>query len=336
LERRSSRLSRIRDTPLEKPRRFTEDAAAVLTERPLATMKRFVSLSLCLIAVLATATLPAAHAEDKPKKVKYVAPEGFAGHKWGDLLSTFDRLPQEPIGVGAAWMRSIEKQTDFHCVPISAPGPTMSGAVEGCDFQATLLRLRTDFEGGGIYVLSEYAVKDQGFRFGDEADGVVLHPVVYQFCANWGGSRKKHDVPQNFDSKNKFCGMRFVFESETREQLRKLPGEYVTNYDRMLDKLILKYGRPNEFLRRGRVVIETLEGDSSDVADRKFSIWRWCPATDNGFHTDCKASVVLSLDPATGEGTVLYSTPLLWEYAYARENYGFKGDRLYKMLHASK
>ena len=153
-------------------------------------MKRIVTLSLCLIAVLATATLPAAHAADKPKNVKYLAPEGFSGHKWGDLRTTFDRLPQEPIGVGAAWMRSIEKQTDFHCVPTSAPGPTMSGAVEGCDFQATLLRLRTDFEGGGIYVLSEYAVKDQGFRFGEEADGVVLHPVVYQFCANWGGSRK--------------------------------------------------------------------------------------------------------------------------------------------------
>ena len=31
---------------------------------------------------------------------------------------------------------------------------------------------------------------------------------------------------------------------------------------------------------------------------------------------------------------MLYSTPLLWEYAYARENYGFKGDRLFKLLHA--
>ena len=82
------------------------------------------------------------------------------------------------------------------------------------------------------------------------------------------------------------------------------------------------------------MVIETLEGDSSDQADRKFSIWRWCPARDNGLHTSCTASVVLSLDPATGVGTVLYSTPLLWEFAYARENYGFKGDKLFSMLHA--
>jgi hypothetical protein len=33
---------------------------------------------------------------------------------------------------------------------------------------------------------------------------------------------------------------------------------------------------------------------------------------------------------------VLYSTPKLWEYAYARENNGFKGDRLFKLLHAWK
>ena len=83
----------------------------------------------------------------------------------------------------------------------------------------------------------------------------------------------------------------------------------------MLDKLLTKYGRPNCFLRRGQVIIETVEGDSSHLADRKFSIWRWCPAVGDGLRTSCKASVVLWLDPATGVGTVLYSTPLLWEYA---------------------
>ena len=102
----------------------------------------------------------------------------------------------------------------------------------------------------------------------------------------------------------------------------------------MLDKLLAKYGQPTGYLRRGRVIIETLEGDSTDVSERRFSIWRWCPASGDGFHTSCKASVTLSLDPTTGTGTVLYSTPLLWEFAYARENYGFKGDRLYKLLHA--
>jgi len=283
-----------------------------------------------LTAFCATQT-PAANSG---KRVRYVAPDGFAAHKWGDLRTSFDRLPDEPIGVGAAWMKPKEKESTFTCVPNSAAPSPSGGANEACDFQATLLRLRKSFEGGGFYVLSEYTIKDQGFRYGDEADGVVLHPVVYQFCANW--SQTKREVPPKFDEMNKFCGMRLVFQSESREQLAKLPGDYVTSYDRMLEKLLSKFGRPEGYLRRGRVVIETLEGDSSDAGDRKFSIWRWCPAHDDGFHTGCDASVVLSLDPATGVGTVLYSTPLLWEYAFARENNGYKGDRLFKMLHARK
>jgi hypothetical protein len=277
----------------------------------------------------------AAHAADG-KRVKYVPPEGFAGHKWGDLRSSFDRLPETPIGVGAGWMRSIEKQTaDGACVPVGPPGPTMSGAIGGCDFGATLLRLRKTFEGGGTYVLSEYAIEGQGFRFGDETNGVQLHPVLYEFCANWPGATSKRGVePPNFDELNKFCGMRLLFQSETREQLRSLPQDHVTAYDRVLDLLLAKYGRPHGYLRRGRVLIETVEGDTSDVADRKFSIWRWCPAVGDGLKTTCTASVTLSLEPTTGKGTVLYATPLLWEYAYAREHYGFKGDRLYKLLHA--
>lgn len=284
------------------------------------------------MTALLVAVMPA-HAADKPKKVKYVAPEGFGGHAWGELRSSFGRLPTEPVGVGAAWMRPQEKESTFECVPLSNPGAQITGAVGGCDFQATLLRMRKSFEGGGFYVLSEYTIEGQGFRYGEEKDGLVLHPVVYQFCANW--DETKREVPPKFDEINKFCGVRFMFQSDTREELRKQPAEYMTNYDRMLDKLVAKFGQPDNFRRRGQVVIETMEGESSDQADRKFSIWRWCPARDKGLHTDCTASVVLSLDPATGVGTVLYSTPLLWEFAFAREQNN-KGDRLFKMLHARK
>jgi hypothetical protein len=289
-----------------------------------------------IVTVLTTALLfaGAAYGDEAPKHVRYVPPEGFAGHKWGDLRTAFDRLPDRPIGVGAGWMRSIEKQEDFTCVPDMRTGQ-ITGAVGGCDFQATLLRLRKTFEGGGTYVLSEFEIEGQGFRFGDEANGVQLHPVVYEFCANWPGPTSKRGVePPNFDKLNKFCGMRFLFDSETREQLRALPPDHVTNYDRVLDLLLAKFGRPHGYLRRGRVLIETVEGESTDVADRKFSIYRWCPAVGNGLKTTCTASVTLSLDPKTGQGTVLYATPMLWEYAYARENYGFKGDRLYRLLHA--
>jgi hypothetical protein len=283
-----------------------------------------------LVAALALPGIPAHAAAAE----KYVPPEGFAGFKWGELRTTFTRLPEEPIGVGAAWMAPKEKDVAWHCIPVANTGGQINGAVGGCDFQQTLLTLRKSFEGGGFYVLSEYTIDDQGFRYGDEKDGVVLHPIVYQFCANW--DETKREVPPKFDELNKFCGVRLMFESDSRDQLKGKPAEYLTNYDRMLEKLIEKFGEPANFARRGKVVIETIEGESSDQADRKFSIYRWCPAKDtDGFHTDCAASVVLSMDPATGVGTVLYSTPLLWEFAFAREK-NKKGDRLYRMLHARK
>jgi hypothetical protein len=301
-------------------------------------MKTSIKMHLCGFSALALTlfvSLNPAEAADKPKRVKYVAPEGFAGRTWGELRSSFDRLPEEPIGVGAGYMLSKEKQAAFTCVPGRPSGGTMSGVVDGCDFQATLLRIRKEYEGGGFYVLSEYAIPEQGFRMGEEKDGVLLHPVVYQFCANWSESVKKKQQPPNFDAINQFCGVRLQFQSETREELAKLPADHVTVYDRVLGQLLKKYGEPAGFLRRGQVTIETEEGETSNASERKFSIWRWCPANIDGFHTECKASVVLSINPATGLGTVLYSTPLLWEYAYARET-NKKGDRLYKLLHAKK
>jgi hypothetical protein len=274
-------------------------------------------------------------AADDSRPKKYVAPSGFAGHEWGELRTKFGDLPKDPLGVGAAYILPKEKQGTFTCVPGRPSGGTMSGVVDGCDFQATLLRLRKEYEGGGFYVLSEFVVPDQGLRMGDEKDGVLLHPVVWQFCANWSASVKKKDTPPQFDDINQFCGMRLQFQSESREQLAKLPSDHVTVYDRMLKLLLAKFGEPANFARRGKVVIETEEGETADNSERKFSIYRWCPAGGDGFHTTCKASVVMSINPATGLGTVLYSTPLLWEYAYARDT-NHQGDKLYKLLHAKQ
>jgi hypothetical protein len=289
-----------------------------------------------MFAALLLATAFAAHAADKPKKVQYVAPTGFDGHTWGELRTSpgFAQLPEKLYGVGAAWMRPVEKDLNFTCVPVSPTAMEMNTPAGGCDFQATLNTLRRKFEGGGFYVLSEYMIEEQGGVFGGEKDGVLLYPVVYQFCANWDSTKRQ--LPPTFDELNKFCGMRLMFKNETREELRNLPADHVTNYDRVLDKLVAKFGKPDRFIKRGQVIIETLEGDSADQKERKFSVWRWCPARDRGLHTSCTASVVLSLDLATGAGTVLYSTPLLWEYAFARQNNGYKGDYLFRMLHARK
>jgi hypothetical protein len=296
----------------------------------------FPTPSLRVLATLLLALTLSAHAANKPAKVKYVAPAGFDGHLWGELRTSegFAQLPLRAIGVGAAWMRPVEKEVSFTCVPAGGLDSQMGGMTGGCDLQATLQSVRKTFQGGGFYVLSEYTIADQGARFGAGGDGVVMHPVIYQFCANWDST--KRELPPTFDETNQFCGVRLMFETETPEELRGLPADHVTRYDRVLEKLIARFGKPDNFTRRGKVVIETLDGESSGQSERKFRIWRWCPARDRGLRTSCAASVVLSLEPATGDATVLYSTPLLWEFAYAREYNGNKGDRLFKLLHARK
>jgi hypothetical protein len=294
---------------------------------------RFLRFATALLLAIALS----AHAGgDKPKKMKYVAPEGFNGHLWGELLTgaNFAQVPLKAIGVGAAWMQPLQKRLDFTCVPAGGMDSQMGGVAGGCDLQATLNSIRRTFEGGGFYVLTEYTVEDQAARFGSDKDAVEIFPIIYQFCANWDST--KREVPPKFDELNKFCGVRLIFETETAEELRGLPADHVTNYDRVFNKLIAWFGTPDRYARRGQVVIESQEGESTGQKEREFKVWRWCPARDRGLHTSCAASVVLSLEPTTGAGTVLYSTPLLWEFAYAREHNGHKGDKLFKLLHARK
>jgi hypothetical protein len=110
----------------------------------------------------------------------------------------------------------------------------------------------------------------------------------------------------------------------------------VTRYELVLAELIAHYGKPSGFLRRGRVTIEPFDDGTESPAriDRQFSTWRWCPAQEHGVQTSCHASVVLSIDPDLGRGVVLFSTPLLWQYAYARETGYSQPDPLFTLLHA--
>jgi len=275
----------------------------------------------------------ASHAATNGEDVKYEPPEGFAGHRWGEVRAAFHRLPDEPIGVGAAWMRMQERQLGHSCQLNTQIPKYVTSWIDQCKWDATLMHGKSEFKAGGSYVLSEYSIDGQGFRFGDEANGLVLHPVIYQFCANWQGRRNKR-TPGNFDDLNRFCGMKFMFHTPIGEELRNLPADQPTPYDRVLALLVEKFGRPKGFKRRGKVYVDPVDGDGAEVDMHRFNTWRWCPAVDDGLRTECRASVTLSLDPTTGMAGIYYSTPILWEFAFAREKFGFQGDPLFKALHA--
>ena len=201
-------------------------------------------------------------------------------------------------------------------------------------FPGDAAALRKTFEGGGFYVLSEYSIEGQGFRFGDEADGVVLHPVDLPVLRELG-RRPRREVPPKFDEINKFCGVRLMFQSETREQLRKQPGRARDQLRPHAGEAARQVRQARQILRRGQVVIETLEGESSDPGRSQVQHLALVPgARPRPAHRPARRAWCCRSTRRPAVGTVLYSTPLLWEFAYARENNGFKGDRLFKMLHA--
>lgn len=263
-----------------------------------------------------------------PPPRHYSAPTGFDGHPWGEPRSAFDRLPQQAAVVLAAWTQGKEISKDIIC----------TGRFIGqCTVEDYVRAARTkQFEGDGFHVLSEYMVEGRGFKL--PQTGVTFYPVVYQFCANWHGMR--HKVPKDFDDINEFCGMRMLFDTESSAQLRQLPPDHVTQYDLVFAELLSRYGKPESFIWRGKVTVEPVDGPpiwasgDKEHADRKFNVWRWCPALQDGLMTRCKASIVLSIDPDLGRGVVLFSTPEVWKYASAREQGDARPDPLYTLLYA--
>jgi hypothetical protein len=272
----------------------------------------------------------------KPPR-RYKGPDGFAGHEWGEPRKSFTRLPEKPLMLRAAWTRGEQRDPEFVCTGVAASAADagvggVMDAMRACNINDVVTALSArKFDGAGFHVLSEYKIEAQGFRF--TGSGVTLYPVIYQFCAQWNAT--KREVPENYDEINQFCGMRLLFETETLGQLRALPEDHVTRYELVLSELISRYGKPANFLLRGRVTVQTLDGASDSERsqrDRKFSSWRWCPAKDRYASTLCRSSIILSIDPEAGRAVVLFATPWLWEYAHASQAM-HDDDPLFALMH---
>lgn len=263
---------------------------------------------------------------------RYQPPEGFAGHAWGETRASFERLPEQAQVMRAAWTRGKERIPEYICTGFSMNG-SFGSSCSITDILTAVQTARMGPEGAGFHVMSEYKVDSQGFRFTDS--GVILHPVLYQFCAHWNGVERVE--PENFDELNKFCGMRMLFDTESLAQLRDLPGDHVTRYELVLAELISRYGKPAKFLMRGKVSIHTLDDTSAEHSgnERRFSSWRWCPAKDRSMKTSCESSIVLSIDPEWGRGLVIFATPPLWQYAWASQDMT-GNDALFALMHGRK
>ena len=62
---------------------------------------------------LLRASAPSTPADDEAEAREIRGAGGFGGHNGATCERRFDRLPDEPIGVGAAWMSPREKADRF-------------------------------------------------------------------------------------------------------------------------------------------------------------------------------------------------------------------------------
>jgi hypothetical protein len=131
----------------------------------------------------------------------------------------------------------------------------------------------------------------------------------------------------------KLCGVRMVFKSETYDQLKSLSPDHVTTYEHLLSDLIDKYGEPEGYSMFGHVTVRGAEGQFSDPRERTFPTWRWCRPIDRAIAPKCDASITFGFNPESGNGVILFATPAVWEFAYARQNSQRGGDPMYKFMH---
>jgi hypothetical protein len=324
--------------PTAKPVRAQEPPSASLSDKPVTSNsqpKPQPKPLLDEVVYLAPGSVPVLPAGPK----KYLPPDNFNGRNWGAPRSHFDRLPAQPETVSVAFSNGERSSIRGDCISVGDESVWRATDVQSpdskCNISSVLRNFRPNGDGSGFHALSEYVIEGQGFKF--SKTGVLMHPVVYEFCAHWEQrTNEKVTAPENLDELNRFCGVRLSFETEALSQLRDLPADHVTRYDLVLAELNSRYGKPAGSARRGRVDIEPTgdKADSSARPDRRFSTYRWCPAPYLGLESHCEVSIVLSLDPQLGRGMVLFATPALWQYAYARESSTPDPDSLFMLMHA--
>jgi hypothetical protein len=261
---------------------------------------------------------------------EYRAPTGFNGHTWGKSFGTFKGLKlwhaQEVI-------RSPGKLLDsgIVCTPffrtISATEPPQ--LVYQC--QATL-----QGQGDGSFAVAEYYFNQDRNPWVRQRVEVVT--ISYLFCASWQGDYAPKDVKKRLT----LCGARINFRSDTKQQLlAKRDDSYESNLDRILRQLIAEHGEPPGYEQRGRITIETEEErlTTREKAGPEYVQYRWCGVTESApqLRPSCAATVTLVFDTLSGEGTVLYATSPMYDYAYGRHEQGRPGDdELYVLLNGRR
>ncbi len=278
--------------------------------------------SLAAAAILAVTLLfaPVSHAAD------YRVPTGFNGHLWDE---PFTALPGMKLWHANTARGTQGMATSFsvNCVQTG----NLGGDFSECD--TSLSTTSQQIEGEGSYALAEYYLNVDANPWA--SSGIRLLTISYLYCA----SAKSDYLPSAIKKTLKLCGSRVIFQSDTTAELQKRTEGYQSNFDRIVHRLIADYGEPPGYELHGKITIQSANGDEvSTTPERQkpeYVVYRWCGVSLPLRHVrpDCTATVTLEFEATHGFGTVLFATPPVYDYAYARWDVGDQKNDLYMLLY---
>jgi hypothetical protein len=248
----------------------------------------------------------------------YRPPRGFNGHLWGESLSAVRGL--------TFWKASTAhapegKLVDFR---ISCQQNAASGETCGAG------QIYREVQGDDSMALAEYYFDKDVNPWA--ADRIELYIISYLFCARARGEY----LPRPIKKVLQLCGTRIMFRSDNLEALAAHGEGYESNYDRILKRLIAEHGEPPGYERQARIIVETDEQRfaTPEKAKPHYIRYRWCPpnADLKKLRPACAASVTLTFEATSGEGSIVYATGAVYDFAYALHTLGAENYDLYVLL----
>jgi hypothetical protein len=253
---------------------------------------------------------------------EYRMPTQFNGHRWGE---PFTQLPGIKLWHANTVQSVVIKPTGdatTTCFQFS-----LSGACNPwySHVQTTLDRPNT-------YALAEYYLNVDANPWA--SSGARLYTVSYLYCAVAIG---QYEISAPVKKSLHLCGSRVIFLSDKPDELARHSSGYQSNLDRILHRLIADYGEPWRYEVHGKITIQTANGDevvSTPTPEKPaYIVYRWCPVGSDKLHPDCKATLTLEFEATHGEGTVLFATPELYDFANARHSIGDQKNDMYTLLY---
>ena len=264
----------------------------------------------------------------------FKVPYGFNGHSWGEPLQAFPGLR---LWHANTVENSPGKSTDvrLNCQQAYFTGPqSPNGSTVGSTCASQISSFDQRIEGDGALALGEYYQQLDANPWADA--GARPLTISYLYCA---GTRGQY-LPSPLHDHLQLCGARVIFLSDNLNQLAKRPESYLSNFDRIVRKLVADYGEPPGYELHGKITVQSLDesDDSAQVAApsvrQEFMVYRWCGLLpgDQRLHPGCDASITLEFEANHGVGSVLFATAKVYDYAYARYVMGEHNNDLYALL----